>query len=184
MRRHYFLSDNLNDLEHVERELEDIGLARPQVHVLSEDDAGVESRHLNEVEDVLKKDVVHGTERGAVIGVIGAALVLLLCWLTGVTATYTWVPAVFLAVVVLGFCTWEGGLIGITKPNSDFARFRDDLRAGRHVLFVDVDREQQPLLRRVINRYPGLQPAGKGSAAPRWLITLRQKWAQFLRTAP
>ena len=139
MKRHYFISDDLDDLEAVERDLEAAGVTTPQIHVLSEDDAGVESHHLHEVEAVLKKDVVHGTEMGAIVGVIGAAAVILLAWISGLTETYTWVPAIFLAIIVLGFCTWEGGLIGIQEPHVDFRRFQDDLHEGKHILFVDTD---------------------------------------------
>lgn len=184
MQRHYYISDDLNDLDRAEHALEAAGIAPQQIHVLSNDDAGVELRHLHEVEAVLRKDVVHGTERGAVIGAAGAAAVLLLFWATGLTDDYTWVPAIFLAVVVLGFCTWEGGLIGIQEPHVDFRRFQDELRQGRHVLFVDVGPAQENLLRRVISEQHGLKPAGQGEAAPGWIINARRKWSRFVELAP
>ncbi|TXS94076.1 NAD/FAD-utilizing enzyme [Parahaliea maris] len=184
MKRHYFISNDLDDLELVEHDLQEAGLVKPQIHVLSEDDAGVEMHHLHEVEAVLKKDVVHGTELGAVVGIIGAAAVLAIFWFTGITETYTWVPAIFLAVVVLGFCTWEGGLIGIGETHTDFRRFEDDLRAGRHVLFVDVDANQEDALQAVVKRHPDLKPAGDGSSTPGWVVSLQQKWANFMSTAP
>ncbi|WP_116368830.1 NAD/FAD-utilizing enzyme [Parahaliea mediterranea] len=184
MKRHYFISSDLDDLERVELDLTEAGLVKPQIHVLSEDDAGVKEHHLHEVEAVLKKDVVHGTEMGAVVGVLGAAAVLALAWFSGLTETYTWVPAIFLAVVVLGFCTWEGGLIGIGETHTDFRRFQDDLRAGRHILFVDVDRSQKAILDAVVQRHPGLKPAGDGSSTPRWVVGLQQRWANFMRVAP
>lgn len=175
MKRHFFLSDDLDDLEQVERDLEAAGVSTPQIHVLSEDDAGVQAHQLNQVEAVLRKDVVHGTERGAVIGVIGAAVVLGAAWATGIAATITWVPPIFLAVIVLGFCTWEGGLIGIQEPHSDFKRFNEDLRAGKHVLFVDVSQPQEDILRRIVSDHPGLTAAGEGPAAPGWFISARAK---------
>ena len=184
MKRHYYLSDDLDDLERVERDLEAAGVTTPQIHVLSEDDAGVEQHHLHEVEAVLKKDVVHGTELGAVVGVIGAAAILAIAWFTGISETYTWVPAIFLAIIVLGFCTWEGGLIGIQEPHTDFKRFKDDLAAGRHVLFVDVDPEQEEILRQVTRQHPKLKPAGEGSSTPRWVVGVQQKWAHFMKVAP
>lgn len=184
MKRHFFISSDLDDLEQVERDLEAAGVTTPQIHVLSEDDAGVKAHHLNDVEAVLRKDVVHGTERGAVIGVIGAALVLLLAWSTGIAETVTWVPPVFLAIIVLGFCTWEGGLIGIQEPHSDFQRFQSDLRDGKHVLFVDVWREQEDILRRVVRSHPGLVSAGEGPAAPGWFLGARNRFDRFMKTAP
>ena len=35
MRRHYFISDNLDDLEVFEEQLEAAGISTPQIHVLS-----------------------------------------------------------------------------------------------------------------------------------------------------
>ena len=184
MKRQYFISDDLDDLEIVERDLESAGVTTPQIHVLSEDDSGVELHHLHEVEAVLKKDVVHGTELGALVGVIAAAAILILAWLSGLTETYTWVPAIFLSVIVLGFCTWEGGLIGIQEPHTDFRRFQDDLHQGKHILFVDVDPEQENILRNVVNQHPKLKDAGEGSSTPRWVVGAQQKFTRFMQLAP
>jgi len=184
MKRYYYVSTDLDDLEVIERDLEAAGVSTPQIHVLSEDDAGLESHHLHEVEAVLKKDVVHGTERGAIVGVIGAAAVLALAWYSGLTETYTWVPAIFLAVIVLGFCTWEGGLIGIQEPHVDFARFQEDLHAGKHILFVDVDPEQEDILKRVVSEHAGLQDAGEGAATPKMVVAAQQKFTKFMQVAP
>ena len=122
------------------------------------------------MQGVLKKDVVHGTELGAIVGIIAAGVVVLLAWWTGLTATYTWVPAIFLAIIILGFCTWEGGLIGIQHPHIDFRRFEADLKAGKHVLFVDIDPEQEPVLHDVVAEHPKLQDAGEGGSTPRLVV--------------
>jgi hypothetical protein len=181
MKRHYYLSDDLDDLELIERQLEAAGVTTPQIHVLSEDDAGVKAHHLNEVEAVLRKDVVHGTERGAIVGAVGAAIILFAAWATGISATITWVPPIFLAVIVLGFCTWEGGLIGIQQPHADFVRFQDSLHSGKHVFFVDVYPAQEDTLRRVIGEHPKLAPAGEGPAAPGWFIGARTRFESMIR---
>ncbi|MEZ5570459.1 MAG: NAD/FAD-utilizing enzyme [Halioglobus sp.] len=181
MKRHFYLSDDLDDLEIIERQLEEAGVTSPQIHVLSEDNAGVKAHRLNEVEAVLRRDVVHGTERGAVVGVIGAAVILIVAWATGITATITWVPPIFLAVIIMGFCTWEGGLIGIGEPHSDFVRFQDSLRAGKHVLLVDVSHNQEHILQQVASAHPKLTPAGEGMAAPGWFLGARTKFEQMIK---
>jgi hypothetical protein len=61
MERHYYLSDDLDDLEAVENELEAAGISTPQIHVLSENDSEVENHHLHEVDSFTKSDVVHST---------------------------------------------------------------------------------------------------------------------------
>ena len=184
MKRHYYISNDLEDLEIIEKELEKNGVSTPQIHVLSEDDSGVQSHHLHQVEAVLKKDVVHGTELGAVVGAIAATAILIAAGLSGLTETYTWVPPIFLAVIVLGFCTWEGGLIGIQEPHTDFRRFREDLEQGRHILFIDVDPEQEKILRDVVSEHPKLQDAGEGDSTPRWVVSAQNRWARFMQVAP
>lgn len=185
MERHYFISDDLDELDRVEAELESEGMDRPQIHVYSEDDTGVETHeHLHNMEAVLKKDVVYGTELGAVIGVAAAALVLGIAWFSGLPETVTWVPFIFLAIVALGFCTWEGGLFGIQEMHHDFKRFRDEIKAGKHVLFVDIEANQVPALQRVIARHPRLKSAGTGSATPGFVIQFQRKWKEFVHSMP
>jgi len=184
MRRHYYIGDDLEDLASAERGLEAAGISTPQIHVLSNDDAGVELTHLHEVEAVLKKDVVHGTGLGAVVGIVCGAVVLALSWASGLTATYTWVPAIFLAVIIVGFCTWEGGLIGIQKPHMDFRRFQDELQQGRHILFVDIQPQKVESLQRVMREHPRLRAAGEGGSTPGWVIGVQQKWTRFMQLAP
>ena len=185
MKRHYYISDDLDDLEHVEEELEKAGVATPQIHVLSRDDAGVaQHAHLHPVEAVLKKDVVRGTEVGAMIGAVGACLVLGVSYFSGVTETVGWMPFVFLAVVVLGFCTWEGGLFGIQEPHSEFKRFQPDLDAGKHVFFVDIDEAQEAALSQIVNTHPRMQAAGEGAATPKVVVEAQKKFHDVMETLP
>ena len=184
MKRHYYISDDLDDLDVVEHTLEAKGVSTPQIHILSENEASIQAHHLHGVEDVLKKDVVRATEIGFGIGLFAAGAVLILAYFSGFTETYTWVPAIFLAIVILGFCTWEGGFIGIQRPHNDFLRFQDDLRAGKHVLFVDVPLEQEDILKSVIDEHPKLTFAGLGDASPAFVVGAQKKWHKFTRWAP
>ena len=185
MKRHFYITDNLDDLEEVEQELESQGVDTPQIHVLSEHDADVENHHLHEVEAVLKKDVVHSMEIGAVTGVIAAALALAVAYFAGWTESAAgWVPFIFLAIVILGFCTWEGGLFGIQEPHYQFKRFQNALHEGKHVLFVDVDPEQEDTLSQVVQRHPKLQVAGIGEATPSMVVQAQKKWRDFIDTMP
>jgi len=153
--------------------------------VFSETAAAVELHHLHEVAPVLKSDVVHATEIGAICGVIGAVLVLAVAYFMGWTdSTAGWIPFIFLAVVVLGFCTWEGGFIGIQQPNVNFKRFQQLLHQGKHVLFIDVTPEQEAVLKKVIARHPKLQNSGEGEATPGWVVRSQQLFRRFVKTMP
>lgn len=184
MKRHYFISDDLNDLVAIEKELKNEGVTTPQIHVLSHDDAGVERRNLNEVEAVLRKDVVRSTEIGAVIGLLASAAVLAIAYFTDITATVGWIPFIFLAIIVLGFCTWEGGMFGIQEPHREFKKFQRDLHEGRHVLFVDLDKNQETILQRVVSAYPRLRMAGEGAAAPRWVVKGQDTFRKAMKILP
>jgi len=185
MLRHYYIADDLNELSEVEQELEAQGFTETQIHVLSDKDADVEHHQLNEVEAVLKKDVVHSTEVGAVVGVAVAACTLLLAYFMGWTESSAgWLPFIFLAVVLLGFCTWEGGFIGIQQPNVNFSKFQSFLAQGKHLLFVDFDFDQQYQLNTVVKAHPNLQDMGIGPAAPGWFIRGQDKFKHFMKIMP
>lgn len=180
MKRHFYVSDDLDDLDRIEEELESHGVHRPQIHVFSRDDAGVETHdHLHNIESVFKKDLVHGIIIGTWIGVMLAAVVLIVTTFTDWPEKYTWLPFYSLAVVLLGFCAWSGGLYGIQVPHRDFRRFESQLRAGKHVFIVDVDPEQEAALARVVARHPRLQLAGTGKATPRWIVMGQYRIRKF-----
>lgn len=185
MKRHYYISADLDDLEVVEKELVNKGVATPQFHVLSENDAEVEKHHLHAIEAVLKQDVVHSTKIGALIGVACAATVLILAYvLEWHTTAAGWIPFIFLAVVLLGFCSWEGGLIGIQVPNYQFKRFQKLLQHGKHVFFVDISPEQESVLAEIVEKHPRLKFAGEGDATPSWVVHGQDKFHKTMKTLP
>lgn len=184
MKRFYYVSDDLDDLEALERELEADGIPTPHIHVLSNDDAGVQQHHLNEVHALWKTDIVHSTLKGAALGFVAAMLVLLVAYMSGLPAQVTWVPFVFLAIVAQGFCAWEGGLYGIQEPNSRFRQFADALASGKHVLMVDLKPEQQPVFDKHISGHRSLRAAGDGEGAPDWVVSGQAGFEKFKRWAP
>jgi len=177
MLRHYFISSSLDDLELFEEQLEAAGVSRPQIHVLSSDDADAQGHtHLNSVRSFMKSDLVHSTTRGALVGVAAFALVLLVAYFAGWTQTAAgWVPFIFLAVMLLGFCTWEGGLSGIQRPNHNFTRFEQALKDGKHIFLVDLEPSQEPILETLLKSHPGVELAGTGTTNHHWIVTLQQK---------
>ena len=175
--RHYFISDNLDDLEVFEEQLEAAGVSTPQIHVLSTNDADVAKHtHLNEVQSLMKSDLVHSTTRGAMVGIAAFVLVLVVAYFAGWTQSAAgWMPFIFLAVVLLGFCTWEGGFSGIQRPNINFARFEQALKGGRHIFFVDLEPSQEPILEKVLKAHPRVEVAGTGASTQHWIVALQQK---------
>jgi hypothetical protein len=184
MKRFFYISDDLDDLAQIESELEASGISTPQIHVLSNNDAGVDERRLHQVQAFMKKDLVHSTMIGVVLGVITAAVVVLVSHLSGIPATVGWIPVVFLAIVAMGFVIWEAGLIGAHLPNVHFRRFEDALNAGKHIIFVETDRAQEDVLRRVLGGHATLESAGIETSHTKWLIMSQRSWKRFLDWAP
>lgn len=181
--RHYFISDNLDDLEVFEEQLEASGITTPQIHVLSLHETEIAHHdHLNYVQSFMKKDVVHSTELGAVIGICVAAMTLILANFLGWTGSAAgWIPFIFLAIMLLGFCTWEGGLIGMERPNYNFARFADALKNDKHIFFIDLEPEQEGVLNQVMELHPQVKLAGTGTAIPSWLVMLENRVPRFFK---
>jgi len=177
MQRHFVISDDLDDLEHLEEELESQGVPTPQIHVFTLDDTGAEKHvHLHHVQSLMKRDVVHSLIIGAIIGAVISASVL------GATALFGWhhsaagwMPFVFLAIVALGFCTWEGGLFGVQTLNHHFKKFKSTLEGGKHVFFCDLQANQVAIFRRVVEAHPRAQLAGTGVSTPHWILA-SQTW--------
>lgn len=179
MKRFYYISDNLDDLEQIEHQLEAGGIARPQIYLLSNDDVGLENRDVNRVASFLKTNLIHAGEIGALLGLAIAAVILLISYFSGIAAQVGWAPFIFLAIVGFGFATWEAGFIGMQTPNVHFARFEEALEQGRHVLFVETDREDQRKLKAVIKQYPSLERAGTEVTHTRALMVLLKYWERF-----
>ena len=161
MVKHYYVSDDLDELELVEQELESIGINESQIHVLSQSTVDVENHHLHMVDSLHQRDVIHSGEIGAVFGAIGALFIIAVTSLMGwAESAAGWMPFAFLAIIIFGFCTWEGGFIGIQKVNVSHAPFEKALKEGKHILLVDSNKQQKQAVRKVFKAHPRIQPAG------------------------
>jgi len=172
MKRKYWIGSDLTELEAIERELEASGALRQQIHILTLDDTSAENRHqLHDVQSLMKKDLIRSGLFGLGIGACAAVLVLLVASMAGWTESAAgWMPFVFLAVILLGFFTWEGGLWGIQNLNTKFQRFESALEEGKHVFFVDYGPDQESMVEELMRRHPSAEFAGTGAANPHWLI--------------
>lgn len=184
MNRYYFVGDDLDELARVERELQSQGISPLQMHVLPNNDAQADLKGLESVDSLLRKDIIRSLGIGFVIGMGLALLVILVAYLSGITATEHWVMVGFLCVVIAGFCTWEGGLFGIQVPNRELRRFTKHLHNGKHVFFVDIDTEQKESLENMARRHKDLRPVGTGEGERAWMFTLRSGWHRFIHSAP
>ena len=76
----------------------------------------------------------------------------------------------------MGFCTWEGGLIGIQRPNFHYKKFEAALEEGKHVFIVDLDPEQEVELASLLKNHPKLREAATEVGMPHWVFA----WLHWL----
>ncbi len=179
--RHYFISKGLSDLEAFEQDLERAGIVIQQCHVITGDDlSAAQHAHLHKVNSFMKVDVVRSTKIGAALGaglaLIGLLIVYLAGWHRGPAG---WMPFAFLAVVILGFSTWQGGLWGIQTRNASFRRFEKAMDHRRHVFFIDIKPHHEATIKQVTARHAGVHFAGTDRGAPRWLVFSQHHVTRF-----
>ena len=184
MNRYYFVSNDLADLKKTEEDFFSSGFTEPQLHVLSEQDSELVKYKLHEVNSFSKSDVVSGGMKGAIIGLFLAMTIIGFGMLQNASGMVTWLPFLFLAFLVFCFSTWEGGLYGIQKYNSEFRRFEPVLKQGKHVLIVDLMEHQQECLELICRKHPSLTPAGQGHARSWWMIRGQENVVSVVKSLP
>lgn len=183
MIRHYFISDDLDDLNAVEQELLEAGIDSAQLRVLSDHSNG-SAHKVDTVDSLSRRDIIHSGLVGGVIGLGVAALILAVGYYSGASSLETWLPFLFLSIVVACFCTWEGGLFGIQVSNVQFRRFETLVQQGYHVLLIDMKNVQDESVRRVVEQHPKLHDAGTGQGRPDWVISSHKNMSAFIKAMP
>lgn len=172
--RHYFITDNLETTEHLNNSLTEQGLSPYQLHVLTRDEREAELRNLPLVASLFKRDVTRSLATGAAVGTLAAAFIIGTVALLGLPGpTLGWTPYVMLAVVAFGFCTWEGGLIGIEEPSATLKQFDDVLNAGHHVFFADLKPDEKVNL---LNALDDMKQQGHSDIELKKLETGKPHW--------
>ena len=158
MKRRYFICDDLDELEDAQNELFEAGVQDHQVHVLSDDEKGLHEHHMHGVNAFSKTDIIQSTLRGATIGVCFSALALLIPYMMGLIADIGWTPFFLLAIIALGFSTWEGSLWGIQEFNAQFRKLEAQIHHGQHLMIIDIHEKQQNAVNRMASHHPQLTP--------------------------
>ncbi|WP_027857343.1 hypothetical protein [Marinobacterium jannaschii] len=164
MKRFYFVSDNLSELEAAERELEASGIPHQQIHHLDAAEIFHEKQQMEHGAMWQQKEVVRGTLRGGLIGLVLSLLLLWLCWWGGAVEQLGWSPFLLIALAVLVFSVWEGSFIGLKRVRTKFNAFLKVVRHGRHAIAVEIYGKQEAVLRRVTRTHAHIYLAGFGAA--------------------
>ena len=143
---------------------ESAGIEHRHIHIAHKDHLGTQQRHLNDLSFLEEFDTLHSSERGFLVGIVLSAM-------TGF-AIYEYMEGhpiasmitLFACLVVLGYSTWLGGLIGSSSDNYRLQPFHDHLEQGGALVIVDLDVETEQKLKKVlVKEMPSVVPSGRSS---------------------
>jgi hypothetical protein len=136
-RRLYYL---LPDAASARKVMDDLLLARIEerhIHFIARRGAPMEGLH--EANILHTTDVVHGFQRGALIGAaLGCAGGLLLIYTVIADVNWHVATVVLAALLGAGFGAWTSSMVGAAVPNSRHKGFAADIAEGKFLLIVDV----------------------------------------------
>lgn len=153
-----YLTNDIDELEAAEHDLEVNGVPRSHIHILSENDTALVEHDLPGYSEWSKRDIFYFGSRGAMIGLALSSIALIGGYLYGVSDPTTWIVLTFISAMVVGFCSWEGGLIGVNKLNHAFSKYAVALKNGAYLLVIDTTSEQEEKVARYsIESHPRLR---------------------------
>jgi hypothetical protein len=150
-RRLYFL---LPDVPSARQTARDLLLAKVEdrhMHFLAR--RGTDLAELHEASALQKTDLVHGAERGLMLGAAGGAaigLVFVLFPPGTVALELITVLATALGGALIG--AWISSLVGSSVPNSRIKHFERDIDAGKVLLMLDVPASRVDEIRELVHR--------------------------------
>ncbi len=164
MKRLFYLVDELDSLEEISEDLHEHGVSDWRFHVLSKNEAGLYTRHVHSASILDRTDLARFTERGAIAGALFAGAFIITNLFVGVLQlpTAAWV-ALFLFATGMG--AFLAGFGGITAENYRIRKFHDAVEKGRHLVMVDVYREDEETMKRLMaENHPEAELQGEDSS--------------------
>ncbi len=155
MRRLYYVADNVDDAEAVTAALQTEGVSHWHLHVLAKDAAGLYTHKIHSANPIHQLDFVRTGARYALAGLLSGCLLAVVLY--GLSSweviNLPTSPMVFVVLGLVGLCfgAWEGGLVGLTRENYKIERFHQEIEAGKYLIMVDVNKDQRPVVKELMN---------------------------------
>ncbi len=161
MKRLFYLSPTIESAEQVSEDMHKHGVTDWNFHVLSKDEAGLYTHHLHSANAFQRTDLVRYIERGLLAGgLLGLIFAIPLAYLENFGFS-AWLALGFFCVL---FGAWCGGIGGISQENYKIRHFHDDIEAGKHLIMIDVHKQDEELIKSVMStRHPEAQLQGVDS---------------------
>lgn len=153
--RLYYLFDDINSVKQITTYLHQNRIKDSRIHVLSADEAGLYKYHVHSASPLQTRELIRYGEEGGVIGLlIGAALALALVYSLSFLRAMPIVAFVVVTAIIAAHGAWLGGMIGLATMNRRLRKFLPDIKAGRHLVMIDVSSARfQEIVDLIRNRF-------------------------------
>jgi hypothetical protein len=157
----YYLAPTLDSTHRIADDVLAVGVDEFFLHVISRDEAGLQTRHIpcgNYLETLdLVRDGLIGAAIGVPVGLFGIGL---LRYFQPFGPQVPYLVYYATAAVAILFCAWEGGLTGIATENRKLAQFHHELEAGLYLILIYAPQAQEALVRQMMRtRHPAARLA-------------------------
>jgi hypothetical protein len=168
MRRLYYLTRSMDYAETISNEIHDKGITDWNFHIMSRDKKGLTKHHLHSTNTLIhERDVIRIGERGAIVGV-SAGFFATISFLT----LTTFIPVRNLSQATMLFVCISfgvigatlGSLLGLALENAKIRRFHEEMENGKHLLMIDVRKNDAPKMEEMMSAYKEAEPAGDGTS--------------------
>lgn len=139
MRDAYYVSDDLDEIETLQSELLEAGIDSKNISVWSQDEQDVVAHHLQPENTLLKTDALPSMFNGLKLGLVLSASALSAALFFDVHATNYLSAFVILSIFIIGFCTWEAGLLGLHRVHRNFKRATKILGEKKHIVHLRLN---------------------------------------------
>lgn len=157
MKHSYLMSKDLEEMKAIEQDLVGEGIDPHHIHIMSDDESGLHKHQLQPVNQFVKTDIIRCTLWGCMIGIVLSMFTLSMPALLDYSSAIETLPFIFLAIILLGISTWEGGLWGIQVMNRRFKNLEDDLHHGQHLMIVDYNQPDDALFTDILQSHTSVR---------------------------
>ena len=164
MIKQLYLLPDLNSSEQLAEIIKSAGVPHNRIHIAHKNHAESQKRHLNDLNFLEEFDTIHSGERGFLVGAILAVLVGVSVYEFLEGYPIASVITLFSCLIVLGYSTWLGGLIGASSDNYRLQPYHDHLDQGGSLIMVDVNTRNDAEIRSLVaSAFPEAESVGSSS---------------------
>ncbi|KZY62438.1 MULTISPECIES: hypothetical protein [unclassified Oleiphilus] len=162
MKDTYFVADDLDEVELIQNELMEAGVEKDSISVWSGDAYGVDTHHLKAENELLKTDAIPSMRSGLICGLILSGVALFGFLGLGLMSSEYMSAGLIFCGLVIGFCTWEAGLLGLRRVHRDFTQLGRYVAQKKHIIHLHLGDKAEKAANKVLLKHPAITSVRMG----------------------